>query len=90
VIREVEKETRLKNFKVERLITEDVWESDDGTIHNRFFHEATVHNSPDGCDYQPTGGGAEAGLTFRFSWMSSRNGVEPVRGHGDYLDYTFK
>ncbi|MFA1820185.1 NUDIX domain-containing protein [Virgibacillus oceani] len=89
VIREVEEETGLMEFDVVRLIAEDVWKNDDGEIHHRFFYEISVKNPPDEWAYQPTGGGAEVGLTFRFFWMSSRNEVELVRGHGDYLDHIF-
>lgn len=37
VIREIEEETGLRSFHVENLIAEDLWENDDGAIHNRFF-----------------------------------------------------
>ncbi|MGP4107848.1 NUDIX domain-containing protein [Virgibacillus sp. L01] len=37
VIREIEEETGLKNFKIEKLIAKDYWENGDGAIHNRFF-----------------------------------------------------
>jgi 8-oxo-dGTP pyrophosphatase MutT (NUDIX family) len=89
VIWEVEEETGLKNFDVDRLIAEEIWENDDGKTHHRSFYEVSVKNPLDEWAYQPTGGGAEAGLTFRFFWISSRNEVELVRGHGDYLDHIF-
>lgn len=47
VIREVEEETGLKNFNVDRLITEDYWKNDDGTIRNRFFYKVSVKKTPD-------------------------------------------
>ena len=34
VIWEVEEETGLKNFDVDRLIAEEIWENDDGKIHH--------------------------------------------------------
>ena len=89
VIREIEEETGLKNFEVENLIAEDYWENDDGAIHNRFFYKIKVSNVPNEWDYKPTGGGDEEGLTFRFFWISSKNEVELIRGHGDYLDLIF-
>jgi 8-oxo-dGTP pyrophosphatase MutT (NUDIX family) len=89
VIREIEEETGLKNFNVEEKIAEDYWENDDGAIHNRFFYKITVSNVPDEWDYQPTGGEEEEGLTFHFFWISSKDEVELVRGHGDYLNRIF-
>ncbi len=89
VIREIKEETGLKNFKVETLIAEDFWKNDDGAVHQRFFYEIYVTESLDEWEYQPTGGGEEKGLTFRYFWISSPNETELVRGHGDYLDYIF-
>ena len=77
----------LYNFMIEQA--EDYWENDDGTIHNRFFYKIKVSNVPNEWDYKPTGGGDEEGLTFRFFWISSKNEVELIRGHGDYLDLIF-
>lgn len=37
VIREMKEETGLKDFNVEKLLAEDLWENDDGVLHNRFF-----------------------------------------------------
>lgn len=39
VIREVEEETGLRHFRVDRLLAEDLWENDDGVIHNRYFYK---------------------------------------------------
>jgi 8-oxo-dGTP pyrophosphatase MutT (NUDIX family) len=89
VAREIEEETGLRNFYVENLLAEDFWENDDGTLHNRFFYKITVSSAPDDWDYQPTGGGDEEGLTFRFFWISSENEIELIRGHGDYLHLVF-
>ncbi|KAF0817698.1 MULTISPECIES: NUDIX hydrolase [Bacillaceae] len=89
VIREIEEETGLRSFHVENLIAEDLWENDDGAIHNRFFYKISVSSVPDEWDYQPTGGGDEEGLTFHFFWISSENEVELIRGHGDYLNLIF-
>lgn len=89
VIREIEEETGLKNFEVENLIAEDYWENDNGAIHNRFFYKIKVSNVPNEWDYEPTGGGDEKGLTFHFFWISSKDEVELIRGHGDYLDLIF-
>ncbi|NRF44489.1 NUDIX domain-containing protein [Bacillus subtilis] len=89
VIREIEEETGLKNFEVEKLIAEDFWESDDGAVHNRFFYRINVLDAPECWDYNPTGGGEEEGLTFHYFWISSKNDVELIRGHGDYLDLIF-
>ncbi|TQR17704.1 NUDIX hydrolase [Psychrobacillus vulpis] len=86
VIREIEEETGLRNFKVENLIAEDFWENDDGAIHNRFFYKITVSSIEDEWDYHPTGGGDEDGLTFHYFWISSIDDVELIRGHGDYLN----
>lgn len=89
VTREIEEETGLRDFQVESLLAEDFWENDDGAIHNRFFYKLIVTNVPDEWDYKPTGGGEEEGLTFHFFWISSKNEVDLVRGHADYLDLVF-
>jgi 8-oxo-dGTP pyrophosphatase MutT (NUDIX family) len=89
VIREIQEETGLKNFEVEELLAQDFWKNDDGAIHHRFFYKINVSNVPDEWEYQPTGGGEEEGLTFRFFWISSQEEVELVRGHGDYLNRIF-
>ncbi|MFE0506734.1 NUDIX hydrolase [Peribacillus butanolivorans] len=85
VIREIREETGLMNFNVEQLIIQDRWKCDDGAIHERYFYKITIHETRDGWTYNPTGGGAESGLTFRFFWVSMLGEVELVRGHGDYL-----
>lgn len=89
VIREVQEETGLEEFEVERLLAEDYWENDDGSIHNRFFYKINALNTLDCWHYEPTGGGEEIGLTFRYFWISSIDEVELIRGHGDYLEYIF-
>jgi len=89
VSREIEEETGLRNFQVEKLIAEDYWESDDGVIHNRFFYKLHVTNVCDEWDYDPTGGGAEEGLVFHYFWISSKEEVEIIRGHSDYFDLIF-
>ncbi|WP_036183407.1 NUDIX hydrolase [Ureibacillus manganicus] len=89
VIREIEEETGLKNFIVENLIAEDNWKNDDGATHNRFFYKIVVSDAPDKWDHQPTGGGDEEGLTFHYFWISSKDEVELIRGHGDYLHHVF-
>ncbi|MFC0471335.1 NUDIX domain-containing protein [Halalkalibacter kiskunsagensis] len=89
VIREIEEETGLRNFHVEKLLAEDLWKNDDGAIHNRFFYKISISNVADEWDYEPTGGGEEEGLTFHFFWISSANEVELIRGHGDYLNLIF-
>lgn len=89
VIREIKEETGMKNFEVENLIAEDYWESDDGAIHNRFFYKINVSNSPDSWDYEPTGGGDEKGLIFHYFWVSSKDEVDLIHGHGDYLKLIF-
>lgn len=89
VIREIEEETGLKNFEVENLIAEDHWNNDDGAIHNRYFYKINVSNVPEQWDHEPTGGGAEEGLTFHYFWISSKDEVDLIRGHGDYLDLIF-
>ncbi|WP_157087764.1 NUDIX hydrolase [Oceanobacillus damuensis] len=89
VIREIEEETGLKNFVVENLIVEDNWKNDDGAIHNRFFYRINVSDAPDEWDYQPTGGGDEEELTFHYFWISSKDEVELIRGHEDYLHHVF-
>ncbi|MER2169188.1 MAG: NUDIX domain-containing protein [Psychrobacillus psychrodurans] len=57
VIREIEEETGLRNFKVENLIAEDFWKYDDGTIHNRFFYKITTSIILEVWDYHPIGEG---------------------------------
>lgn len=89
VIREMQEETGLKDFKVEKLLAEDFWENDDGIIHNRFFYKIHVCETPDEWNYAPTGGGDEAGLMFHYFWISSKDEVELIRGHGDYLHLIF-
>lgn len=89
VLREMEEETGLRIFHVEKLLAEDLWENDNGIIHNRFFYKIRVLNVPDEWDYEPTGGGEEEGLTFHFFWISSANDIELTRGHGDYLHHIF-
>jgi 8-oxo-dGTP pyrophosphatase MutT (NUDIX family) len=89
VIREIEEETGLKNFEVQNLIAEDFWENDDGEIHNRFFYKINVSNVPDEWDFEPTGGGDEEGLKFHYFWISLKDEVELIRGHGDYLNHIF-
>ncbi|MGE8081323.1 NUDIX hydrolase [Peribacillus loiseleuriae] len=89
VTREIEEETGLKNFEVENVIAEDYWENDDGTLHNRFFYKINVSNVPEEWDYEPTGGGDEEGLVFHYFWISSKDEVELIRGHGDYLNLIF-
>lgn len=84
-IREVIEETGLTDFQIEELIAEDFWENDDGAIHNRYFYRMITADAPDYWDHEPTGGGEEDGLTFHFFWISSKDEVELVRGHGDYL-----
>ena|SRR5699024_3227116 len=64
LVREIKEETGLKDFKVEKLIAQDWWESEDGTLHNRFFYEIKVSNVPDKWEHKPTGGGDEEGLRF--------------------------
>ncbi len=74
---------------MENLIAEDYWEYDDGTIHNRYFYKINVSNVPDTWEYKPTGDGGEEGLIFDHFWISSKDDVELIRGHGDYLDLIF-
>lgn len=57
--------------------------------HNRFFYKIAVSSAPDEWDYAPTGGGEEEGLNLHYFWISSRDEVELIRGHGDYLDCIF-
>jgi hypothetical protein len=38
---------------------------------------------------RPTGGGDEEGLRFHYFWISSKDEVELIRGHGDYLTHIF-
>lgn len=90
IVREIKEETGLQKFKVEKLIAEDFWKNDDGSIHQRFFYKINVMDALDEWEYQPTGGGEEIGLIFRYFWISSQNETELVRGHGDYLDYIFQ
>lgn len=86
IVREIEEETGLLNIEVEKLLANDIWEYNDGTIHHRYFYRLNIVDAPDEWSYEPTGGGDEAGLTFQFFWISSVNEVQLVRGHGDYLD----
>ncbi|MBY0122021.1 NUDIX domain-containing protein [Bacillus sp. S/N-304-OC-R1] len=90
VTREIQEETGLSDFKVEGLLAEDLWKNDDGAIHNRYFYSISVSNAPDEWNCQPSGGGEEDGLTFRFFWISGENEVDLIRGHGDYLHLVFK
>jgi len=90
VIREMQEETGLNIFKVDKLLAEDFWENDDGIIHNRFFYKIQVSNTLDKWDYAPTGGGEETGLIFHYFWISSKDEVELIRGHGDYLHLILK
>ncbi|MFJ5766482.1 NUDIX domain-containing protein [Lysinibacillus sp. NPDC093210] len=89
VIREMKEETGLKDFNVEKLLAEDFWENDDGVLHNRFFYKINVSDTLDEWDYEPTGGGDEAGLIFHYFWMSSKDEIKLIRGHGDYLHLIF-
>lgn len=86
VIREVKEETGLKDFEVKNLIAEDYWRNDDNVIHHRCFYQINILNAPDRWDYKPTGGEDEEGLTFHYFWIASKDEVELVRGHGDYLN----
>lgn len=86
VCREIKEETGLKDFQVDCLLANDLWENSDGSLQHRFFYKLTVYNAPDKWDHQPTGGGEEEGLTFRYFWISSKEEVELSKGHGDYLD----
>lgn len=89
VIREIKEETGLKEFKVASLIAKDFWENDDGTIHERYFYKINVKNVEDEWTYHPTGGGSEDGLIFRYFWISYKEQVNLIRGHGDYLNRIF-
>lgn len=89
VIREIEEETGLKNFEVESLIAEDYWEYEDGITHNRYFYKINISNAPDMWEYNPTGSGGEEGLTFYYFWISSKDELGLIRGHGDYLNLIF-
>lgn len=89
VIREIKEETGLHEFAVEKLIAKDVWINEDGAIHERYFYKLRVKNAPERWDHEPTGGGAEEGLTFHYFWIASKDEAELIRGHGDYLDFIF-
>ncbi len=89
VIREVKEETGIQRFEVEKLITEDYWENDDGAMHNRYFYKIVCNEMADEWEYNPTGGGEEEGLTFQFFWVASVEEVELIRGHADYLKLIF-
>lgn len=89
VIRKIKEETGLNNFEVQHLIAEDYWKNDDGVIHHRYFYKINVTDAPEQWKYNPEGGGAEIGLTFHYFWISSKDEVELIRGHGDYLVQIF-
>lgn len=89
VIRKIKEETGLNNFEVQHLIAEDYWKNDDGVIHHRYFYKINVTDAPEQWKYNPEGGGAEIGLTFHYFWISSKDEVELIRGHGDYLEQIF-
>ncbi|MGE7840169.1 NUDIX hydrolase [Lysinibacillus sp. NPDC093712] len=89
VIREMKEETGLKDFNVEKLLAEDIWENDEGVVQNRFFYKIHVFKTLDEWDYAPTGGGDEEGLIFHYFWISSKDEEELIRGHGDYLHLIF-
>ena len=88
-IREIEEETGLKGVELEKLIAQDYWENDDGAIHNRYFYRMKILKAPDEWIHYPTGGGEEAGLSFRFFWIKSADDIELIRGHADYLNRIF-
>lgn len=88
-VREVMEETGLTSFKVDRLLAEDKWLNDDGAVHHRFFYKINVEDAPDRWEHNPSGGGAEEGLTFHFFWISGKDEVELIRGYGDYLQMIF-
>lgn len=89
VIREVQEETGIQRFEVEKLITEDYWENDDGAMHKRYFYKIVCNEMADEWEYNPTGGGEEEGITFQFFWVSSDEEVELIKGHADYLKMVF-
>ncbi|MFJ7362768.1 NUDIX domain-containing protein [Peribacillus frigoritolerans] len=89
VIMEMKEETGLKNFHVEKLITEDFGKTSMVPYIIDIFYQISVSNVPDEWDHQPTGGGDEAGLTFHFFWISSEHEVQIIKGHGDYLNRIF-
>ncbi|WP_040984310.1 NUDIX hydrolase [Oceanobacillus jeddahense] len=89
LIREMKEETGLEGLHAETLIAEDLWENADGVIHHRFFYQINIAYSLDEWVHQPTGGGEETGLSFHYFWISSKNDIELVRGHADYLDLIF-
>ncbi|MCA1063756.1 NUDIX domain-containing protein [Rossellomorea sp. AcN35-11] len=89
VIREMKEETGIQRFEVEKLISVDYWETDDGAVHNRYFYKIVCHEMADEWEHNPTGGGEEKGLTFQFFWISSDEEVELIRGHADYLKTIF-
>ena len=90
VIREVKEETGLNQFQVEGLIAHDLWEYDDGVIHERYFYKIKVECNEDDWIHNPSGGGEEDDLLFRFFWISTTNEVHLARGHGDYLHMILK
>jgi 8-oxo-dGTP pyrophosphatase MutT (NUDIX family) len=85
-VREIKEETGLMDFQVEGLLAEDYWTYDDGALHHRFFYKLRVTEDRDEWVHYPTGGGFEEELFFEFFWISSKEEVELVRGHADYLD----
>ncbi|KAA0564628.1 NUDIX domain-containing protein [Bacillus sp. CH30_1T] len=89
VIREIKEETGIQWFEVNKLISEDYWENDDGAIHNRYFYKIICKEIADEWEHNPTGGGEEKGLTFQFFWISSDEEVDLIRGHADYLKPIF-
>ena len=89
VIREIKEETGLEEFHVKGLIAKDLWEYEDGVIHERYFFEIQVDCNDDYWTHNPSGGGEEDNLVFSFFWISSINEVDLVRGHGDYLPLIF-
>ncbi len=89
VIREMKEETGLKHFEVRHLLAEDDWENDDGVTHHRYFYQIHAADAPEQWKHHPRGGGDEAGLTFHYFWISSKDEVELIRGHGDYLEQIF-
>ncbi|QHE51772.1 NUDIX domain-containing protein [Pontibacillus sp. HMF3514] len=85
VVREMKEETGLHNLSLKGLIAKDMWKADDGALHERFFYHFSAPNTKEEWSFNPTGGGEEDGLTFRFFWISGVHGIQLIRGHGDYL-----
>ncbi|TFD99467.1 NUDIX hydrolase [Jeotgalibacillus salarius] len=85
MIREIQEETGIQHFEVKELLAEDFWENVDGAMHHRYFYKVVCKKTADEWSHNPSGGGAEKGLTFQFFWISSEKDVELIRGHGDYL-----